>query len=108
MCMVAPLSRIIRQSLLLGKGWLELAHFARMCEATEYVEELEYSITSTLLVLSLTATIVGAGITAEGVEAVIRGAGGAGAWVASYSVRARVFMYVRKLQVEDGWFLMRQ
>jgi hypothetical protein len=82
----------MRRSVAFEKGMLELAHFARMCEATEYIEELEYSITSTLLALSLIATIVGAGIMAEGVEAVVRGVGGTGAWVASYSVRARFFM----------------
>ena len=56
MCMVAPLSKIIRRSLLLGKGWLELAHFARMCESIEYLEELPYSITGMLLELLLDST----------------------------------------------------
>ena len=47
---------------MLGKRWLELAHLARICEAMEYLEELQYSITATLLELSLDSTtaVVGA------------------------------------------------
>ena len=99
MCIVAPLSRIMRRGDEKLNGFSIAVRLARIVEATRYGEELEYSITAMLV--SLTATLGGRALSAGGDGRAVSGRGvaaGVAALVASNSVRARFFIHVRKLQ----------